>query len=129
MAYIDQTYYESMSSTTIAEDEFSAMAERASDIIDALTFRAVPRYELEDGDTLYAYVKKAVMYQCEFIQRTFGSIDAWENDGAEQEGSENIGNYSYSRSASKRTTVNGLAVSPHIHSVLAPVIALGRRIG
>jgi len=129
MAYIDQTYYNSMSSTTIAEAEFSPMAERASDIVDALTFRAVARYSLVEGDTLYALVKKAVMYQMEFIQRTFGSLDAWENDGASPEGSESIGNYSYSRKASSRQTVNGLAVAPHIHSVLAPVIALGRRIG
>ncbi len=105
------------------------MAERASDIIDALTIRAVERFALSEGNVLYARVKKATMYQCEFIQRTFGSLDAWENDGAEPEGSESVGNYSYTKKASKQKTVEGLAVCPHIFTVLAPVIALGRRIG
>jgi hypothetical protein len=104
------------------------MAERASDIIDALTFRAVERFSLVEGNPLFTRVKKAVAYQCEFIQRTYGSLDAWENDGAEGEGSENIGNYSYSKKAPRRTTVNGLAVSPHINTVLAPVIAKARRL-
>jgi hypothetical protein len=65
----------------------------------------------------------------EFIQRSFGSLDAWENEAADGQGSENIGNYSYSKGASGRQNVGGLAVAPHVSVVLAPVIALGRRIG
>lgn len=129
MAYIDKAFYDSMSSTTITETEFASMAERASDIVDALTFRAVERFELAEGNALFTRVKKAVVYQMEFIQRSFGSLDAWENAAADGEGSETIGNYSYSKSASGRQNVGGLAVSPHIFGVLNPVIALGRRIG
>lgn len=129
MAYIDKAFYDNLSSTEITTEEFTPMAERASDIIDALTFDAVDRFDLAEGDALYTRFKKATMYQCEFIQRTYGSLDAWENDGAEGEGSENIGNYSYSKKASNRVTVNGLAVSPHAKAMLAPVIAISRRIG
>lgn len=129
MAYIDKTFYDSMSSTTITEDDFASMAERASDIVDAITFRAVERFSLEEGNALYTRVKKAVVYQMEFIQRSFGSLDAWENDASDGDGSETIGNYSYSKSASGKQTANGLAVSPHLFGVLNPVVALGRRIG
>lgn len=129
MAHITKAYYDSICSTPISEAEFTSMAERASDIVDALTFGAVERFELVEGDVLFTRVKKATAYQCDFIQRSFGSLDAWENDAADGQGSETIGNYSYSKSASGRQNVNGLAVSPHVFGVLNPVIALGRRIG
>jgi hypothetical protein len=129
MAYIDKAFYDSMSSTAITTEEFASMAERASDIIDAITFRAVERFGLVEGDSAYTRVKKAVVYQMEFIQRTFGSLDAWENDAESSEGSETIGNYSYSRSSAGKQRANGLAVSPHLFGVLNPVIALGRRVG
>jgi hypothetical protein len=129
MAYIDKAFYDSVSSTAILDEEFPSMAERASDIVDVVTFRAVERFGLSEGSALFLRVKKAVAYQMEFIQRSFGSLDAWENEVAESSGSENIGNYSYSKSASGKQTVNGLAVSPHVPGVLGPVVALGRRIG
>ena len=56
MAYIDKAYYDSMSSTTITEEEFASMAERASDIVDALTFRAVERFELAECIALFTRV-------------------------------------------------------------------------
>ena len=133
MAYIDKAFYDSMSSTAITEEEFASMAERASDIVDALTFRAVERFELAEGNALFTRVKKATVYQMEFIQRSFGSLDAWENEAAMDSASETIGNYSYSKGTSYtvggKQYVNGLVISPHIAVVLAPVIALGRRIG
>ena len=133
MAYIDKAFYDSMSSTTITEEEFASMAERASDIVDALTLRAVERFELAEGNSLFTRVKKATVYQMEFIQRSFGSLDAWENEAAMDSSSETIGNYSYSKGTSYtvggKQYVNGLVISPHITVVLAPVIALGRRIG
>lgn len=133
MAYIDKAFYDSMSSTAITEEEFASMAERASDIVDALTFRAVERFELAEGNALFTRVKKATVYQMEFIQRSFGSLDAWENEAAMDSASETIGNYSYSKGTSStvggKQYVNGLVISPHIAVVLAPVTALGRRIG
>ena len=133
MAYIDKAFFEGNSSVVIADGEFDAMAQRASDLIDALTFRAVERYSLEDSP-LFAKVKKAVAYQMEFIQQTFGSLEMWATEGAVPEGSETIGNYSYSKGSRGNTgagikSVNGLMVSPLVEGVLAPVIALGRRIG
>jgi hypothetical protein len=128
MAYIDKAFYDSMSSIAISEEDFAPMADRASDIIDALTFRAVQRFGLVEGDVLYALVKEATVYQMEFIQRTFGSLDAWEND-YDEVSSETIGNYSYSKSSAGKQRVNGLVVSPHAKYMLGPVIALGRRVG
>lgn len=134
MAYIDKTFYQSMSGVTIEDHEFDAMAERASDIIDVLTFRAVERFGLTEGNPLFARVKKAVAYQMEFIQQTFGSLEMWATEGAVPEGSETIGNYSYSKGSKGNAgagikSVNGLMVSPLVEGVLTPVIALGRRIG
>ena len=129
MAYIDKAFFEGHSSVVIADGEFDAMAQRASDVIDALTFRAVERYSLEDSP-LFAKVKRAVVYQMEHIQQTFGSLEAWAT--VVGEGSETIGNYSYSKSAPTGEggkTVNGLPLSPLVEGVLAPVIALGRKIG
>lgn len=133
MAYIDQTFYESMSSVDIPQDEFGPIAERASDIIDALTFRAVERFDLQEGNPLFTRVKRAVAYQCEFIMQSFGSLDAWANEAVSDVGGESIGNYSYSKGTSYtvggKKYVGGLIVSPHITSILAPVVALGRRVG
>jgi len=128
MAYIDKAFYDSMSSIAISEEEFAPMAERASDIIDAATFRAVERCGIAEGDALYAMVMKATVYQMEFIQRTYGSLDAWESDYDEVD-SETIGNYSYSKSSTGKQRVNGLVLSPHAKYALGPVIALGRRVG
>ena len=134
MAYIDKAFYLSMSGVAITDSEFSPMAERASDIIDALTFRAVERFGLAEGNPLFAMVKKAVAYQMEFIQQTYGSLEMWATEGAVPDGAETIGNYSYSKGSKSNAgagikSINGLAVSPLVDGILAPVVALGRRIG
>lgn len=41
MAYIDKRYFEGYTTTKILEDEFPILAERASDIIDALTLHRI----------------------------------------------------------------------------------------
>lgn len=133
MAYIDRSFYDGMSGVIIDPSEFQSMAERASDLVDAITFRAVERFGLAEGDDDYTRVKKAVAYQMEFIQRTYGSLELWAEAATEPDaGSETMGNYSHSSSASGKgrtvRKVDGLAVSPFVWPVLAPVIAMGRRI-
>lgn len=132
MAYIDYTYYTSLSNTPISDD-FLQVAERASDLIDAYTHNAAERFSLETEDpSLFAKIKKAVAYQIEYIEQV-GGLNTWamaSDDLASK--SENFTGYSYSEtykqgSSGTKTLVGNLEVAPLAASLLSGLVGLGRR--
>lgn len=133
-AYITYAQYQAYGLTDVPEAQFDGMANRASDLVDAYTFRAVARFSLL-ADELYAErIRKATAYQVEHIQLS-GGLNAWARDVGRLSGkSETIGNYSYSKSYDSSADdgagahVNGLSLSPMVVSLISDVVALGRRI-
>lgn len=123
MAYIDKTYYENLGGAEV--DNFTSVANRVSLLIDAVTFRAVERFKLQDTK-MFDLIKQACAMQIDFIASNFSSVSEWEAD--EQMQSESMGNYSYTLDKG-RATVNGLKLAPSVVGILAPVIALGRKVG
>lgn len=132
MAYIDESYYTSVSATPLI-GEFLPAAERASDLIDAYTLNAVERFNLEnDYPVLFEKVKKAVAYQVEFIMQN-GGLEAWamaSDDLASK--SENYSTYSISEtyrqgSSGHKKQVGTLELAPLAGVLLAGIVGLGRR--
>lgn len=135
MSYVTYIQYQSYGLTEVPESQFDGMANRASDIIDAYTFRAAARFGLMDDEMYSERIRKATAYQVEHIQLS-GGLNAWARDVGRLSGkSETIGNYSYSKSYDSSAAdgagahVNGLSLSPMVVSLISDVVALGRRIG
>lgn len=132
MAYIDESYYTSVSATPIVGN-FLQAAERASDLIDAYTLNAVERFNLEnDYPVLFEKVKKAVAYQVEFMMQN-GGLEAWamaSDDLASK--SESYSTYSISEtyrqgSSGHKKLVGTLELAPLAGVLLAGITGLGRR--
>lgn len=133
MAYIDYTYYISISSTPITSDEFLQAAQRASDVIDAYTHEAVERYNLQiDYPILFEKVKRATAYQVEFIMQN-GGLDSWamaSDDLASK--SESFTTYQISEtyrqgSSANKKLVGNLEIAPLAGTLLAGLVGAGRR--
>ena len=104
--------------TTIADSEFNELAERASDVIDIITFN---RIILAGGLSTYdaatqAYVKKAVCAQVQYMYAN-GGIDAVLGMSGADVQSAGIGKFSYTRRQSGEV-VGGIPVSPLVRSYL-----------
>lgn len=121
---IDYQYYQSLGLTEVDENEFIGLELQASEVVDAITFRAFERYDLADTP-LGEKAKKAVALLISHIVE-IGSIDVWA-EGVKA--SESIGNYSYTLVQGQKPTFNGLSLPAVLPSLLSPIIALGRRIG
>lgn len=109
MAYIDESYYigEYMGSD-VNMSEFQKLAERASDIVDALTYGKSAGFSAEE---MPECVKKAVAAEVEYLAAQ-GGISAYTgmlNPGVTKE---TIGSYSYEKSGGAAVSVGGIPVSP-----------------
>lgn len=134
MPYITYAQYQAYGLTEVPQAQFDGMASRASDVIDAYTFRAIARFALMDDELYAERIRKAAAYQVEHIHLS-GGLRAWASDVGRLSGkSETIGGYSYSKSYDvsaangEGVRVNGLSLAPPSVSLLADVVALGRRI-
>ena len=106
-------------STTIDEDEFNELSERASDVIDIITFN---RIILAGGLSTYdektqAAVKKAVCAQVQCMYAN-GGIDIVTGMSGADVQSAGIGKFSYTRKQSGEA-VGGIPVSPLVRMYLA----------
>ena len=138
--YLSYEEYESYGLHSIDEGEFKALSIYASRLIDAYTFFAIRKYGLMDSPAYAGDIKDAMAFQIDFMS-LIGlekAIGADEGAGAPVSSeSETIGNYSHSRSygsgdsqdGSRQVFVGTMQVSPLAVSALAPIQALGRRIG
>jgi hypothetical protein len=117
MAYIEQDDFEAYApNTTIDETEFLELAERASEIIDALTLgRIIRAGGLEYFDTdVQAAIKKAVCAEVHTLYAQ-GGLDAITGNLAL--GSASIGKFSYSAGFAGQL-INGMPVSPLVSTYL-----------
>ena len=131
MPYITYAQYQAYGLTEVPQAQFDGMASRAGDVIDAYTFRAAARFGLMDDEMYAGRIRKAAAYQVEHIQLS-GGLSAWARDiGRLSVQSETIGNYSYSKTygtSGEDARVNGLSLAPMAVSLLADIVAIGRRV-
>lgn len=121
MAYIDWAYFLAYApGSSVADTEFPALAERASDVIDMLTFCRIK----EAGgltalpSSIQGAVKKATAAQVETLD-LFGGT--WATAGAASNpNSATIGKFSYSRGGSEwgGGSINGIPLSPLVPGYL-----------
>ena len=118
MAYIDQTYYENTYvGTTIPTEDFPKLSERASSVIDMLTYN---RASGRTAEKFVSAIKTATAIETEYLYVN-GGVMAFTGNGNNVKKSENIGNYSYSRNFDGMLSVNGIPVSPLCIAVLDSV--------
>lgn len=119
MAYIDWAYFQAYApGSSVTATEFPALAERASDVIDMLTFCRIK----EAGglsalpSSIQDAVKKATAAQVETLG-LFGGAMATAG-AASNPNSATIGKFSYSRSEWSGGSINGIPLSPLVSGYL-----------
>lgn len=119
MAYIVKSDYTAFTTTTISDDDFNIISERASDIIDTITFNKVA----DKGISFYPLsvqnkIKKATCALCESIQINGGVTTlAQSNDNLTNV---SIGSFSYGKAPGNDTkNVYGVSIPPLVYMYLA----------
>ena len=119
MAYIVKSDYTAFTTTTISDDDFNIISERASDIIDTITFNKVA----DKGISFYpssvqSKIKKATCALCESIQINGGVTTLAQS--ADDLTSVSIGSFSYGKNSSSGTnSVYGVTIPPMLYMYLS----------
>lgn len=118
MAYIDYAYYSNtFKGILVSADDLPRLADRASDIIDALVSKPVPLVNGEADDN----VKKATAYQVEVLAAQ-GGEDAVTGYASGLVGSESLGNHSISVNSGSNAT--GIVSIPSMGGIPVSQLAL-----
>ena len=119
MAYIVKTDYTAFTTTTISDSDFTLISERASDIIDTITFNKIA----DKGISFYPLsvqnkIKKATCALCESIQISGGvTALAQSNDNLTNV---SIGSFSYGKAPNSDTNIiYGVTIPPLLYMYLA----------
>jgi len=119
MAYIIKSDYTAFTTTAISDDDFNIISERASDIIDVITFNKVA----DKGISFYpssvqSKIKKATCALCESIQISGGVTTlAQSNDNLTNV---SIGSFSYDKAPGNDTNViYGVTIPPMLYMYLS----------
>lgn len=119
MAYITKSDYTAFTTTAISDSDFTLISERASDIIDVITFNKVA----DKGISFYplsvqSKIKKATCALCESIQINGGVTTlAQSNDNLINV---SIGSFSYGKAPDNGTnSVYGVTIPPLLYMYLA----------
>lgn len=122
MAYIDYKYYsDDFKGKPIPEEQFGALAERASDIIDIVTNYALSEIDINSLPSMFSKcIKKATAAQTEYIYSKGGTTAI--NGGNEDSlSSVNLGSFSYQEDDSQTTlTREQKMLSPLVLEYLKP---------
>lgn len=119
MAYIVKSDYTAFTTTTISDDDFNIISERASDIIDVITFNKIA----DKGISSYPLpvqnkIKKATCALCESIQIN-GGVTALAQS-TDDLTSVSIGSFSYGKNSSSGTnSVYGVTIPPMLYMYLS----------
>ena len=122
MAYIDKAYFGTYTTTEIDDAEFGVLAERASDIIDMITFDRISKAGGINNLSAFVQgkVKKAVAAQTESLYLN-GGIEA--AIGGATVTSASIGKFSYGTGgtggAGAAPTINGVVLHPLVYAYLS----------
>ena len=118
MAYITKSDYTAFTTTAISDSDFTIISERASDIIDVITFNKVA----DKGISFYpssvqSKIKKATCALCESIQIN-GGVTALAQS-VDDLTSVSIGSFSYGKNSSSGTnSVYGVTIPPLLYMYL-----------
>lgn len=119
MAYVIKSDYTSFTTTTISDSDFTLISERASDIIDVITFNKVA----DKGIDFYPLsvqnkIKKATCALCESIQINGGITSlAQSNDNLTNV---SIGSFSYGKAPGNDTNIIfGVTIPPLVYMYLS----------
>ena len=119
MAYIVKSDYTSFTTTAISDNDFTLISERASDIIDVITFNKIA----DKGISFYPLsvqnkIKKATCALCESIQTNGGVTTLAQS--VDDLTSVSIGGFSYGKNSSSGTnSVYGVTIPPLLYMYLA----------
>ena len=118
MAYVTISDYTAFTTTAISDSDFTLISERASDIIDVITFNKVA----DKGISFYplsvqSKIKKATCALCESIQIN-GGVTALAQS-TDDLTSVSIGSFSYGKNSSSGTnSVYGATIPPLLYMYL-----------
>ena len=119
MAYVTISDYTAFTTTAISDSDFTLISERASDIIDVITFSKIA----DKGISFYPLsvqnkIKKATCALCESIQINGGvTALAQSNDNLTNV---SIGSFSYGKAPGNGTnSVYGVTIPPMLYMYLA----------
>ena len=119
MAYIVKADYTAFTTTVISDSDFTLISERASDVIDVITFNKIA----DIGISFYplsvqSKIKKATCALCESIQITGGvTALAQSNDNLTNV---SIGSFSYGKAPNSDTNIiYGVTIPPLLYMYLA----------
>lgn len=118
MAYIVKSDYTSFTTTAISDNDFNIISERASDIIDTITFNKIA----DKGISSYPLsvqnkIKKATCALCESIQTSGGVTTLAQS--VDDLTSVSIGSFSYGKNSSSGTnSVYGVTIPPLLYMYL-----------
>lgn len=118
MAYIVKSDYISFTTTTISDSDFNIISERASDIIDVITFNKVADKGIDFyPSSVQNKIKKATCALCESIQTNGGvTALAQSNDNLTNV---SIGSFSYGEAPGSGTnSVYGVTIPPLLYMYL-----------
>ena len=119
MAYIIKSDYTSFTTTVISDSDFTLISERASDILDVITFNKIA----DKGISFYPLsvqnkIKKATCALCESIQINGGITSlAQSNDNLTNV---SIGSFSYGKAPGNDTNIiYGVTIPPIVYMYLS----------
>ena len=118
MAYIVKADYTAFTTTVISDSDFTLISERASDIIDTITFNKIT----DKGISFYplsvqSKIKKATCALCESIQVN-GGVTALAQS-VDDLTSVSIGSFSYGKNSNNGTnSVYGVTIPPLLYMYL-----------
>ncbi len=119
MAYIIKSDYTAFTTTAISDSDFTLISERASDIIDTITFNKIA----DKGISSYPLsvqnkIKKATCALCESIQTNGGVTTLAQS--VDDLTSVSIGSFSYGKAPDNGTnSVYGVTIPPMLYMYLA----------
>ena len=119
MAYVIKSDYTSFTTTVISDSDFTLISERASDILDVITFNKIA----DKGISFYPLsvqnkIKKATCALCESIQINGGITSlAQSNDNLTNV---SIGSFSYGKAPGNDTNIiYGVTIPPIVYMYLS----------
>ncbi len=119
MAYIVKSDYTAFTTTAISDSDFTLISERASDIIDTITFnkiadKGISSYPL----SVQSKIKKATCALCESIQINGGVTTLAQS--VDDLTSVSIGSFSYGKNSNSGTnSVHGVTIPPLLYMYLS----------
>lgn len=119
MAYILKSDYTSFTTTTISDNDFTLISERASDILDVITFNKIADKGIDFyPSSVQNKIKKATCTLCESIQISGGITSLAQS--SDNLSNVSIGSFSYGKAPDSDTkNVYGVTIPPLVYMYLA----------